>query len=690
MLALTSHRPNAVHSAKARVETLSPLTTALMMSLKESVVGLCLAVVAAASIGVLYGERQEIQGRILFESIPPQVANASLLPAEDVKSLSLLLKSPGVLQNAIRELDLPIAPAELDRRLETKTPTGTPTITVALRWPGDGKGEAVLNAVMNNFVARVAELRARTVKDRLVALQAALATCDHDHQKAREELLAFCQSRGVADLSHEIRLTNFELDALSTSLSSLRRGQTSSKAQLALIERIIDRISREEAAPDDKVAAAPIAKQLHSPERIQFILQEVRHHNLNETQLGTKRKQYEHWLSLARQNGASLPEIERIQNELSALEAQAKDHEKVAKLLATLADPDQLLKGNLLQSLVSKKLEIELEVRGQEKNLETIPQDEKVKRDRMDALLQLQTAAAPLVNQVQRRETERTRLQGYADHLKLLSEVGPGAASVLQPAAVVVTGSARRWLLIAAGFVCAFLGWQGLAYLRQARFSPRAGEEAARRLGLPIMGRIPDRRSTGTPAPAELRAFTHLLRQRVPEAGATILFVPVRGGPELNHLLRDVGVCFASRDEKVLILDAVIPNATSEAADKKPAGLSDFLAFNDFEFENLIQKTEVDGVEFVSAGAAVVPPDALATHRMRQLMDRVRTQYSLVLVKGHSVMSMTDVQILAGYQEAVVLVLDTPAALGRETIDAIRSHQDAGVPLLGCVRVANE
>ena len=183
------------------------------MSLKWTALGLLLSGVAAASFGLLYGERQEIQGRIRFDPIPPHVASAHLLPTEDVKSLALLLKSPEVLRGTIRELDLPLAPAELDRLLETKTPAGTQTVTVLLRWPGSGHGEAVLNVVMNHFVTRVAELRARTLQERRGAIQAALAACERDYDKVRGELSSFCRSRGVADLSQEIRFAASDLDA---------------------------------------------------------------------------------------------------------------------------------------------------------------------------------------------------------------------------------------------------------------------------------------------------------------------------------------------------------------------------------------------------------------------------------------------------------------------------------------------
>ena len=71
-------------------------------------------------------------------------------------------------------------------------------------------------------------------------------------------------------------------------------------------------------------------------------------------------------------------------------------------------------------------------------------------------------------------------------------------------------------------------------------------------------------------------------------------------------------------------------------------------------------------------------------------MEHLRTQYTLILVNGHSVMSTTDVQILAGYQQAVVLVLNTRSALPRNAMGALRIHVDAGVPLLGCVRIAHE
>ena len=134
----------------------------------------------------------------------------------------------------------------------------------------------------------------------------------------------------------------------------------------------------------------------------------------------------------------------------------------------------------------------------------------------------------------------------------------------------------------------------------------------------------------------------------------------------------------------------MLPSALGDATEKKHGGVSDYLAFNEAELDDLIQPTDIDGVDIMSAGATLVSPDALATHRMRQLIDRLRTMYSLILIRGCSVTSTTDLQILAGYQDAVLLVLDIPHGLRRPERHAIGAHLEAGVPLLGCVRITHE
>src|SRR3989442_12428559 len=81
----------------------------------------------------------------------------------------------------------------------------------------------------------------------------------------------------------------------------------------------------------------------------------------------------------------------------------------------------------------------------------------------------------------------------------------------------------------------------------------------------------------------------------------------------------------------------------------------------------------------------VSPADLVSSPRMRQALERLRSQYDFVIIDTPPVLPVTDAVVLAREADAVVLVVKghgTPSALVREARDRLLM---AGAPLLGVV-----
>jgi Mrp family chromosome partitioning ATPase len=128
--------------------------------------------------------------------------------------------------------------------------------------------------------------------------------------------------------------------------------------------------------------------------------------------------------------------------------------------------------------------------------------------------------------------------------------------------------------------------------------------------------------------------------------------------------------------------------ANPAATRVREIGLSNYLAFEVVRPSEVVQPTAVFGVDFLPAGTSPISPDALATHRMRDLLGQLRQTYSIILVAGPPVGSATDLQILAAYQDGAVILFDVPNTTNAYTQELFRNYRKIGVPFLGCVHLA--
>ena len=93
-------------------------------------------------------------------------------------------------------------------------------------------------------------------------------------------------------------------------------------------------------------------------------------------------------------------------------------------------------------------------------------------------------------------------------------------------------------------------------------------------------------------------------------------------------------------------------------------GLSDYLAFITNDLDDVCQAAGEFGVDHLSAGRAELPADALATHRMTELVAELRERYSILLILAPPLTHSVDLQILAALAHGIIAVVDAPVEPG--------------------------
>ena len=121
-------------------------------------------------------------------------------------------------------------------------------------------------------------------------------------------------------------------------------------------------------------------------------------------------------------------------------------------------------------------------------------------------------------------------------------------------------------------------------------------------------------------------------------------------------------------------------------ADPCQSGLVQYLVFEGQNLNDFIHPTSMRGVFYMPSGGPHDTTDALASEPMKDMLQALRKQFSLILVVGPAVTGhATDNEILAAYVNGIVAVMNGPSGNFAATEPFFQSLKDANAPLLGTV-----
>ena len=119
-------------------------------------------------------------------------------------------------------------------------------------------------------------------------------------------------------------------------------------------------------------------------------------------------------------------------------------------------------------------------------------------------------------------------------------------------------------------------------------------------------------------------------------------------------------------------------------------GLSTVLA-GEMSLDEAIVKPELEGADGInlsvltSGAVPTNPSEILGSAQMKELLDRVREQYDVVLLDSAPVLGMTDTAVLASESDAAVIVIKTGEATRKALKLAISQLEQVGVDITGVI-----
>ena len=141
----------------------------------------------------------------------------------------------------------------------------------------------------------------------------------------------------------------------------------------------------------------------------------------------------------------------------------------------------------------------------------------------------------------------------------------------------------------------------------------------------------------------------------------TIVITSTTPGEGKSTSSSNIAVVFAQSGKKVLLVDGDMrkPTVHHTFKLKNVRGLSNLLT-RQFDVEEVVQKTDVEGLSVITSGP--IPPnpaELIASQTMDRLIESLLEQYDFIIFDAPPVLSVTDAQILANKCDGTILVVQT-------------------------------
>ncbi len=149
-------------------------------------------------------------------------------------------------------------------------------------------------------------------------------------------------------------------------------------------------------------------------------------------------------------------------------------------------------------------------------------------------------------------------------------------------------------------------------------------------------------------------------------------------------LASNLAITFATMGKNVLLIDADLrrPRIHTVFDLEKGKGLSALLTGG----ESTIKNTDIPGLKIITSGALPPnPAELLNSKKMKEMIERAREQYDVIVIDSPPILSVTDPAILSTLVDGVVVVVKASSTPRPAIKKGIKQLSEVGGKVLGCV-----
>jgi len=614
----------------------------------------------------------------------------------------------------------------LEKSISVETSRMTKTLFLALEWGDKDECQKLLDQVVTEYPKYIASVRQSIAQGLLDELNQQIAATKTRLNASRTRLRDFLRENNIVDFDQDIVLKQAHVLSLETSIASLKRDGVSLVNQLAMLDKQVESLrqeAQEEAEADAKFEAAneSLSDNRRRQNRLRELIEEERRILEVRSKIEQLRTEYERAKALASKKLIPVSQLEAVRSQLLALISQVTESTKIKKWQTELEDLDKMVvptnknakkSSPIIAQILSKKLEAELKIAHGEQSLIEIERELEATRLQIASFQAKRNDLRTLQDEVTGIVDELASLQAKSGELLQLASLGPVEFTVISPAATgeFPVSSNRKKMFAGIALVTILLSGTSIAAFDVLLCGIIPTDAQVEMLGLPILSR-PEEPLYDAPESVlqygeSVRKIAFEVRRWVPDHGSVLMLSCMTESTRFVPFVEDLAECYARRDERILILDArQVADGIGEFADVLRyetildqvdrdwdvsdiflPGLSDWLTMRVSDLAHVIHGTTLPGTDLMLPGSSCIGEE-YATLRMRELMETVRSSYSIILMIGPATELKNELQILGTYVDGIALSFEATERLNTGVSESIETLVEMQSPLIGAVQL---
>ena len=659
------------------------------------------------AVGLLLGARTYEAETVLLYKPATDAKNLYAVPS--VTTYADMVKIRCSLEDLSRRLSLDATLQKLDAACDVSVEKNSDLMIIHARWKSADTASSMANTLRDIFLESQSKVRKSEASKQVRDLEARLEAVGRRLKDADRALHDFTLANKVVNLGKEAEKYLDELTSIDLLYENAQVEKRSIEMKAASLDALQADLKRRVAEQkpgltDDPQKVYELNIRL---ERLRDAIHEDQYIRSAAAELAQREVDLAQAKKLFEKGVISELEYEKAKNAYEKQKAIAVDTDKIKqwraeidKLHETVLPTDNLTSAPVFREVMLKAFDIQLErapVAEKVKYLETVRARVK---EKLESLPKLQREYVDLSREVASREAEKQALDALLSQARRVFESETsdfGVVSEATPPAKPVR-STRTLLCLIVACAGTFLAFALAVGLELMDTSVKSGAEFALKLPLPLLGIIPEA-GAGTIhpdgpgfAPAEpFRIAAQRIRSALPRKGARLLVVSAEHGEGRSVVMANLAASLGRQDERVLVIDGQLRaqegnhalRSLIPASEGPLKGLGEYLSFQANEMKEVIWPTFLPGVECLPRGGTAVVPEFLGSNRMRELLEQVSEQYSLVLLDVLPTSSSADAEALAPLADGILLVVRSRQCRASRILRSVERLNATRTPLIG-------
>jgi len=698
------------------------LVTLLLGIWRRSIILLGFAALSAVG-GYLAAARfatREYEANAMLLYDPPALEDEADAAAQlSVNTLVDLFKTRHNLEAIREKLNLSAKIKTIGYSTTVELRRKTTLLEIRTRWDDPHTAADIANAMYTCFFEHLTSLQGKKRGRDLEDLNKRLDEVNKELERRDQELKQFTLENRIVDLDKEAQWYLQQLVTLNTDYDRAVSRLESARKQRAEIGTIIEELKAAALKESDAMAAemSSVTESNIRIQRLRELIQEEQESRVRLADLAVEEENMKRAAKLHELGAMSKADYEKAAAEYERAKAMTYDSEQITKWKQEIEKLDKAvvpdggtastMSGDVMRSVMLKAIDIQLEETATREQVRSLEEARKRTEARLATIPQVKQAYAERERRVEALVVERKTLQNMiaTTNRRLKSSQVPFRVVSAAEPTLYPRKSNRKVIFIGVVFAGLAMGGLLVVLLELLDFTIKSSGSLKAAIDtsvLAVLTRMKDEEAL-LPGPRQPDSHTEAyrrlalaLRRDVPGASKCVLLTGTSSGVGTSTVTLNLAALLHLAAERVLVIDGHTEpeNArdhsvsVADYVDADPTtltGLGDYLADTSLTAASLTYPLDTIGGAGIVRSRHSTIPEMLNTARMRELIDSLKKEFSVILIDAPGLQSSVNAEALASYADAAVYV----ARSGKNSIPKEkRCHKrltETGTPVLGTV-----